>query len=127
MFSLLAQNDANKTIEELNSLNEFNQTGDYANVGIGKALAAAAPNVSFDLGLTITRAAQLALLIAGVLLFVYLVLGGLQWIMSGGDKGKVENARNMITQAIIGLAVVSSSFAIFLVLQYFFGLEIVQV
>lgn len=127
MLLLLAQNDANDTIEKLRELDEFNQSGGtYTNVGIGDALSKVAPTVSFDLGLTISRAAQLALLVAGVLMFVYLVMGGISWMMSNGDKGKVEAAQGMITQAVIGLAITASAFAIFLVIQYFFGLDIVQ-
>ncbi len=94
MFVFLAQGDANATLDKLRDLDQYNQTGagSYTNVGIGDALAKVAPTVSFDLGLTISRAAQLALLVAGILMFVYLVMGGISWMMSGGDKGKVESA-----------------------------------
>lgn len=80
-----------------------------------------------DIGLLITRALQVALLIAGLLVFVYLVLGGLQWITSGGDKGKTEAARNQITAALVGLAIVAAAFALIQVVGYFFGFNITEI
>src|SRR3989344_2152535 len=54
-----------------------------------------------------------ALFIAGFLLsFVYLLLGGFTWITSGGDKTKLETARNRITNAIVGIIVVGSAYAL---------------
>lgn len=53
------------------------------------------------------------LLIAFLLSFIYLVLGGLAWITSGGDKAGVEAARNKIIAAIVGLIIVASGWAIF--------------
>lgn len=65
-----------------------------------------------------------ALLIAGLLVFAYLILGGIQWITSGGDKGKTEAARNKITAALVGLAIVASSYALMQVVAYFFGIDV---
>ena len=53
-----------------------------------------------------------------------LVWGGIQWIMSGGDKAKTEEARNRITAALVGLAIVASAWAIMKLVEYFFGLNI---
>lgn len=80
-----------------------------------------------DVGILITRALQVALLIAGLLVFVYLVLGGIQWITSGGDKGKTESARNQITAALVGLAIVAAAFALIQVIGYFFGFDITRI
>ena len=57
------------------------------------------------------------MVIGALLVLLYLIWGGIEWITSGGDKGKVENARNKITQAIIGLIVLAASTAIFMMLQ----------
>lgn len=62
--------------------------------------------------------------IVGLLVFVYLIWGGIEWITAGGDKSKTESARQKITNAIIGLAIVASAFAISIVLQNFFGIQI---
>ena len=47
--------------------------------------------------------------IATIVLFIW---GAIEWIVSGGDKGKLENARNRITQAVIGLIVLVGTFVI---------------
>jgi hypothetical protein len=82
------------------------------------------PNVQLDAGTLISRYAGLGLLMAAIATFAYMVFGGFQWIMAQGDKGKIENARNMITQGLIGLAVTAAAFALFKIVNYFFGLGI---
>ena len=42
----------------------------------------------------------------------FFLLGAFEWITSGGDNTKVENARNKITSAVIGLVLLVSSFVL---------------
>lgn len=44
--------------------------------------------------------------LAFILAFIMLVWGGIQYIMSGGNSGKIQNAKNTILYAVIGIAVV---------------------
>lgn len=63
------------------------------------------------------------LLVGAVLLSLFfLIYGGIKWIMSGGDKGKVDAARGTITAAIIGLIISFLAFTIIGMINYFFGL-----
>ena len=62
--------------------------------------------------------------IATLLVFLYLIWGAISWISSGGDKGKVEQARNRITQAVIGLIVLASTLVLMVILQGFLGYEL---
>ena len=55
--------------------------------------------------------------IAAVMVLIYLLWGGIEWITSGGDKSKTEGARNKITNAITGLIVLAASTAIFMLMQ----------
>ncbi len=64
---------------------------------------------------------KVIMIFAVILVFAYLVLGGFQYIMSGGEKGKTEQARNKITSAIIGLIIVASSYAILTIVLNFIG------
>lgn len=50
--------------------------------------------------------------VGGLGVVVYFVWGSVDWIFSGGDKEKVSNARKKMTNAIIGLALLSLSFVI---------------
>ncbi len=77
-----------------------------------------------NIGALISSVIGVALILAGILVFAMLVWGGVQWIMSGGDKAKTEEARNRITAALVGLAIVASAWAIMKLVEYFFGLNI---
>ena len=69
---------------------------------------------------------QLAILVAIIFVFAMLILGGYGWITAGGDKAKVEEARNRITNAIMGLAILASAFAIYKLVDKFFGIGLVS-
>ena len=77
-----------------------------------------------DIGLLLSRIISVALMVAAIMVFAFLVWGGIQWISSGGDKGKVEEARSRITNALIGLAIVAAAWAIMNLVSYFFGVDI---
>ena len=66
------------------------------------------------------------LIIAAVLSLIYLVLGGIMWINSGGDKQKVAAARARLTYAIIGLVVALASFFIVSVMGYLFKVNLLN-
>lgn len=66
------------------------------------------------------------LLIAFVLAFIFLLIGGLRWITAGGDEKSVAGARGMITAALIGLVIVLLAFAIIKLVETFFGVTIIS-
>jgi hypothetical protein len=80
--------------------------------------------INEDLGTFVSKTIPAILLVASLATFLYLLYGGVEWILSGGDKGKIDGAKQKITQAIIGLAIVASSWAIFQLITYFFGIDI---
>jgi len=82
--------------------------------------------INEDLGTFVSKTIPAILLVASLATFIYLLYGGLQWITAGGDKGKIEEARNKITQGIVGLGIVASSWAIFQLVTYFFGIDILD-
>lgn len=83
----------------------------------------ATPSIFFtDFGMLINSVLTIVVAIAALLVFFYLIWGGIDWITSGGDKGKTESARNKITAAVIGLIILAASYAILtLVLQFLGG------
>jgi hypothetical protein len=50
------------------------------------------------------------LIFAIIVCLIYLVYGGIRWIMSGGDKNKLEAAQGAVRAAIIGLIVALSAY-----------------
>jgi len=77
-----------------------------------------------NLGDLVSAGINAIIVIAGLLTFLYLVWGGIQWLTSGGDKEKYEAARNRITAALIGLAIISASWAAMQLVSHFFGISI---
>jgi len=65
--------------------------------------------------------------VAGVVSFIFLLWGGLQWILAGGDKEGTEKARKKITAALIGLAIVFSAYALLYILRALFNIDLIQV
>lgn len=64
---------------------------------------------------------NVVMLVAALLVFAYMIWGGIEWITSGGDKSKAESARNKLTAAIIGLVIVAASYAIVTLVIQFLG------
>jgi NADH:ubiquinone oxidoreductase subunit 6 (subunit J) len=64
------------------------------------------------LGKYIAIAITTAVTLGALAVLVYFVLGAINWITAGGDKGKVEKAQQRIIQAFIGLALLVFSVAI---------------
>lgn len=58
------------------------------------------------LGKFIAFGINMFILIAGLFLIVYLLLGAFDWITSGGDKEKIAKAQNKITNALIGMLLI---------------------
>lgn len=52
------------------------------------------------------------LYIVGIIAVIMLIIGGIRYIVSGGDSKKVTDAKNTILYAIIGLIVCFLAFAI---------------
>jgi hypothetical protein len=66
----------------------------------------------------------LLFIIGAIVFFFMLLIGALQWISSGGDKGKLESARGRLTSAIVGIVILLGSFAIIKLIETFFGINI---
>lgn len=77
-----------------------------------------------DISDFITKSIQLVFIVAIVVVFIMLVWGGLQWILSGGEKEAVGEARRRIVNALIGLAILAVAFAITQVAGTFLGINI---
>ena len=44
--------------------------------------------------------------VAGVIVFLFLVYGGLQYMLSGGDEKAITASKSVITHAVLGLLIV---------------------
>ncbi|OGJ20667.1 MAG: hypothetical protein A3J60_00585, partial [Candidatus Pacebacteria bacterium RIFCSPHIGHO2_02_FULL_46_9] len=73
------------------------------------------------LGGLITSVLTLVILIAALLVLLQLITAAFQWLTSGGDKGKTDEARSKIVAAVVGLIIVAAAWAVFLVVLKFLG------
>lgn len=76
-----------------------------------------------DKGINVIQVGYTLLFVLGdILALVFVVYAGIQWVMSGGDKQKIQAARNRLIYSIVGLIVISISFFIVKTIIGFFSL-----
>lgn len=64
------------------------------------------------------------LTLAAFIWFMFqLVIGGIQWVTSGGDKNSLESARNRLTHAFVGLIIVVAGVSILAIIGQFLGVN----
>jgi len=76
-----------------------------------------------QLGVYFSRILEVAIIVAALASFVMLIMGGIEWITSGGDKTKYESARKRITAAIVGLALVATAWIIWYIVIRFLNID----
>ena len=79
---------------------------------------------AINAGSLISSLISIFIIISFIAAFFFLLQGAFQWITSGGDEGKVEAARNRITQAIVGLVIVVAVWALFGLVEDFLGVNV---
>jgi len=62
---------------------------------------------------------------AGLLLLLYLLLGGLQLMTSGGDPKKTQEAKGKITNALVGFIIVFIAYWLVQIVGKILGIEII--
>ena len=72
----------------------------------------------------VSGAIRLILVVAALVAFVFLIIGGIRWVTSGGDKEKTTRAQQTLTAALVGLVIVFASWAIIKLIETFFGIQI---
>ncbi|MFS8158905.1 MAG: hypothetical protein ACMG6E_01585 [Candidatus Roizmanbacteria bacterium] len=79
-------------------------TGAVASGGLGFGIP--------TLSAVLTFLIRFFFVIAGLAALLYLLWGSLDWVMSGGDKDKVDKARQKIMAALIGVIVIVATLSI---------------
>ncbi|MBI3443296.1 hypothetical protein HY008_01365 [Candidatus Woesebacteria bacterium] len=63
------------------------------------------------------------LALAGIAFFIMFIVGGFNWLTSGGNPEKVGKARNTLTYAIGGLVLIALAFLILRFIAVFTGVD----
>lgn len=74
----------------------------------------------------ITGAIGMALTLTIIVFFFILLVGGYRWITSSGDEKKLTIARSQITNGLIGLLIILSSWIIMSLLGSIFDIEVLK-
>lgn len=77
--------------------------------------------------ITIATLWQTLIIVGGLAFILYFLWGGLNWIMAGGDKSKLEESKAKITQGLIGLALLAASYVIIRFLESAIGLNLLNI
>jgi hypothetical protein len=88
---------------------------------------ASAPSLSLTggLGSIVTILIPYLLGAAGFALLIYIIIGGYQIMLSGGDPKSIAAGRSKITNAVVGILIVFLAFGITLLIAQTLGLDTV--
>lgn len=64
--------------------------------------------------------------VAGLAFVIWFLIGGINWITAGGDKGKIDKAKGMMTNGAIGLIIIVVSYAITWIVGTALGISILE-
>jgi hypothetical protein len=67
---------------------------------------------------------NVAVELAVIVLFLFIVIGGFKFITSGGDPKATESAKNTLTYAILGIVLLIGIWLILNFIQYFTGIQV---
>lgn len=93
-----------------------------------KAIPSAISGKSSGEGLAfyIAQLWQTIIIVGGLGFLVFLVWGGVEYIIAGNDKGHLEGAKNKILHASIGLGILVGSFAITKFIEVVFKINLLN-
>jgi len=75
-----------------------------------------------NIGQMVENVITVSLSISAILVLLFIIWGAIDLISSQGDKQQYEGARNKITYAIVGLAIVALAWASWIIILKFFGI-----
>lgn len=78
------------------------------------------------LGSLLTVVLNFILAVGAFLMFLFLIIGGLRYIFSGGDEKATAAARSQITVAVVGFLVLLLSYVIIRLIEFITGLSILS-
>lgn len=77
-----------------------------------------------DLGSVISAALPYVYLIAGLILFANLVMGGITLMTAAGDQAKTKQGYGMLTAGLVGFLIVFVSYFVLQIVQVILGIQV---
>lgn len=82
------------------------------------------PNNLCDLQPIIENVIKVSVQLAGIVLFIFLVIGGFQFLTSGGNSNTLEQAKKTITSALAGIALLAGAWLVLRFIEVFTGVSV---
>jgi hypothetical protein len=111
LFSFGLQYSAADSATCLNAAGNYCMTDMIGKTTDKDSLARILGNKS-DIPTLIGSIVGMILSLLGTIFLILIIYGGFIWMMAGGNDQNVEKAKNILAQAIIGLVIVLSAYAI---------------
>ena|ERR1019366_7695051 len=70
------------------------------------------PNSTGNLSQAVAHFTHLGLILLGALSVIFIVVGGLQYVLSAGNSQKTKQARETILYAVVGIVLAAGAYAI---------------
>lgn len=94
---------------------------------LGCNMPTSSPVIGSASGITWSKIVQwlgsVLIFLSAISCLIFMLWGGLDMITSGGDKGKFEAGRDRLVFAIIGMIVVASSYAVWVLVMKVVGVN----
>ena len=108
-----------------NSFSVSAQTQGSYNFVNNSGLSTTGNNAGFNLAtpgpeVIISQVIQIILSLLGVIFLALMIYAGIVWMTAQGDEKKVQKAKDMISESIIGLIIVAAAYALsYFLISYF--------
>ena len=76
------------------------------------------------IGTVVSRILPIVFIAAGIVLLIFLLLGGFKLLTSAGDPKAIQAGQKILTNAIIGFIIVIASYWITQIIEIIFNIEI---
>ena len=106
------------------NINNMNKIA-FTSKDLDTLVTASSPKLPGGLGGIITELIPYLLGAAGFALLIYIIIGGYQIMLSGGDPKSIAAGRSKVTNAIVGILIVFLAFGITLLVAQTLGLDTV--
>jgi len=83
-----------------------------SNAVLGHATASSGLNTTSSVPAIIGNVIKVILGVSGTVALIFIIWGGIQWMISKGDGGKIGEARKLMTSGMIGIAIIAAAYAI---------------
>ena len=84
------------------------------------------PTTNLQIGTIITNILPYVFFATGILLLIYLLMGGLQLMLAAGDPKKVQGAWGKITNAVIGFVIIFIAYWVTKLVGQIFNIAIIN-